>query len=155
MAHSLGEFAASLMGMEAGYLLWEHEALERAGKIVEEEAKRVIGTYDYGWPQLADSTQEQRQSLGYSANEPLLRKGDLRDSIEHTVDKFEHAVYIGSNSEIMVYQALGTSRGIPPRNPIDGATRAKEHEVVEGLRRSIYLRFLGALGIGALANRTF
>ena len=153
MAHSLGEFAASLAGFEAGYLLWEREALEGAGKIVEEEAKRVIGTYDYGWPQLAHSTQEQRASLGFSANEPLQRTGDLRDSIEHYVDEHEHTCYVGSNSEIAVYQELGTSR-IPPRSFLGGAARAKEHEVHEELRRSLYLRFLGALGIGALAKRT-
>jgi hypothetical protein len=152
VAHSLGEFAAALMGFEAGYLLWEHEALEHAGKIVEEEAKRVIGTYDYGWPQLAEETQQQRADLGFSANEPLLRTGDLRASISHTVDKHEHTVYIGSNSEIAVYQELGTSR-IPPRSFLGGAARAKEHEIIEELRRSIYLRFLGALGIGALAKK--
>lgn len=151
MAHSLGDFAASLIGIEAGYLLWEHEALEHAGKIVEEEAKRVIGTYDYGWPQLAETTQAQREKLGYSPNEPLLREGDLRASISHYIDKPEHACYVGSDSQIMVYQALGTSR-IPPRDPIGGAARAKEHEVHEELRRSIYLRFLGMLGIGALAK---
>jgi len=149
VAHSLGEFAASLAGFEAGYLLWEHEALEGAGKIVEKEAKRVIGTYDYGWPQLAESTQVERERRGYPANEPLLREGDLRDSISHTVKEHEHACYVGSNSLIAVYQELGTSR-IPPRSFLGGAARAKEHEVHEELRRSLYLRFLGMLGIGAL-----
>jgi hypothetical protein len=151
VAHSIGEFAASLAGFEAGYLLWEREALDKAGEIVEEEAKRVIGTYDYGWPQLAESTQEQRVALGFSANEPLLRTGELRDSIEHNVAEHEHACYVGSNSPIAVYQELGTSR-IPPRSFIGGASRAKEHEVHEELRRSVYLRFLGTLGIGALAK---
>ena len=151
MAHSIAEFAASLAGFEAGYLLWEHEALERAGKIVEEEAKRVIGTYDYGWPQLADQTQDQRARAGFSENEPLLRTGELRDSIEHTVVEHDHACYVGSNSKIAVYQELGTSR-IPPRSFIGGASRVKEHEVHEELRRSLYLRFLGLLGIGALAR---
>ena len=149
MAHSLGEFAATLIGFEAGYLLWEHEALEGAAKIVEEEAKRVIGTYDYGWPQLAESTQTQREKLGYSANEPILREGDVRASIGHTVDILEHASYVGSDSPIAVYQELGTKH-TPPRSFLGGAARAKEHEVHEELRRSLYLRFLGVLGIGAL-----
>jgi hypothetical protein len=153
VAHSIGEFAASLAGFEAGYLLWEHEALEHAGKIVEEEAKRVIGTYDYGWPELAESTQMQREHLGYSANEPLLRDGThIRDTIEHTVVDLEHACYVGTNSKIAVYQELGTSR-IPPRSFLAGAARAKEHEIHEEISHSLHLSLAAALGIKALSKK--
>jgi hypothetical protein len=49
---------------------------------------------------------------------PLLETGDLRSSIHHkaelTAAGAEGVVY--SDSEIAVYQELGTSRGIPPRS---------------------------------------
>lgn len=133
--------------MAAGYHHWEHGTLDAAGEIVEKEAKRVIGTYDYGWPQLAESTQEQRGYLGYPTNEPLLRSGDLRDSISHEVVEEEHACYVGSDSPIAVYQELGTSR-IPPRSFLGGAARAKEHEVHEEISHSLHLGLAAALGIG-------
>lgn len=50
---------------------------------VANEAKRVIGTYEYGWPQLAESTQEDRVKRGFTPNNPLERTGELRDSIGH------------------------------------------------------------------------
>lgn len=38
--------------------------------IVEREAKRVIGTYDYDWAPLAESTKDERASLGFPEDEP-------------------------------------------------------------------------------------
>lgn len=107
----------------------EHEALERAAVVIETEAKRVIGTYDYGWPQLADSTQHDRQQKGFAANEPLLRTGQMRDSIEHKVG--EHEAHVGSNDQRAVWQELGTSRGIPPRSFLMGAGIHKRRQVIE------------------------
>jgi hypothetical protein len=40
----------------------KHEALEEGAKIIEEEAKRVVGTYDYGWPELAVNTGGSRKT---------------------------------------------------------------------------------------------
>jgi hypothetical protein len=83
-----------------------------------------MGTYDYDWPQLAESTQRERERLGFAANEPLLRTGDLRESIEYTVLPREAAVEIGSNDKIAVYQELGTSR-IPPRSFLGFISRSR------------------------------
>lgn len=83
-----------------------------------EMARTAIGTYAYGWPQLAASTQADRVRQGYAANEPLLRRGDLRGSIGHmaalSAEGAEGLVY--STDVVAVYQELGTSRGIPPRS---------------------------------------
>jgi hypothetical protein len=116
--------------------LAEEAVLEKACSMVEKEAKAVIGTYDYGWPQLAESTQEQRSRLGYAANEPLLREGHMRDSISHVVVPSEHAGYVGSTSKIAAYQELGTGR-IPPRSLLAGATMHKEHEIHEMMGRAM------------------
>jgi hypothetical protein len=89
-----------------------HAALEIAARIVEAKAKAAIGTYKYGWPQLAESTQEDRAHKGFPANEPLLRTGELRNSIEHNSSPTE--AHIGSNLDRAVWMELGTSR-MPPR----------------------------------------
>ena len=89
-----------------------HVGVERAAKLIEDKAKAALGTYDYGWPELADSTQEQRVQQGFTANEPELRSGALRDSIGHVVEG-THAV-VGSTEKAAVYAELGTSRA-PPR----------------------------------------
>jgi hypothetical protein len=82
------------------------------------DAKAAIGTYEYGWPQLADSTKQNRVSAGFSENEPLIRRGDMRASVawkaELSPEGAEGLVY--SDDKIALYQELGTNRGIPPRS---------------------------------------
>lgn len=118
-----------------------HEALKAGAEIIEKESKRVIGTYDYGWPELAESTQSTRESLGYEPDEPLLREGTLRDSIEHTIVSRNEA-QIGSNSDVAVYQELGTST-IPPRSFLESAALTKEKEVAEVLGEAVVQTMLG------------
>jgi len=71
---------------------------------------------------------------------PLLRTGELRDSIEYTVSGLEGAV--GSDSEIPVFQALGTSR-IPPRSFLVSSAMASEDKIH---------RMAAAATIGALSG---
>jgi hypothetical protein len=127
---SLGGFAGHMLAAGADMKLAEEAALEKACVMVEKEAKDVIGTYRYDWPRLAESTQEQRASLGYAANEPLLRDGTLRASISHVVVPHEHAGYVGSTSKIAAYQELGTGR-IPPRSFLAAAAMHEEHKIHE------------------------
>lgn len=111
-----------------------HHALTRAAKIVEAEAKAEIGHYQdavgpfAGWAELADRTKADRLNAGYPENEPLLRTGELRDSIGHKVEGHEAAV--GSDLAVAEWQELGTSR-IPPRSFLGGAAVRKTPEVVE------------------------
>jgi hypothetical protein len=69
----------------------KREALERGAEIIETEAKRVIGTYDYDWPPLKEATQREREREGFAPNRPLLRTGDLKGSIKHQVYKGHEA----------------------------------------------------------------
>lgn len=91
-----------------------HLAMERAAVLVERAAKAEIGHYQdgagqfAGWRDLAPSTLVEKEQLGYSPpDNPLLREGDLRDSIEHTVHDWDYAV-VGSNSDVALWQELGT-----------------------------------------------
>jgi hypothetical protein len=152
VAHSLKEFSSALIGGAVAVEIWREHSLEKACKKVKGEAQRVIGTYDYGWPQLAESTQEERKRLGFPPNEPLLRTGEMRDSIEYTVDRVELEGYVGSNDPIAVHQELGTSR-IPPRSFLGGAARAKEDEIHEEISKGLHLTLMGALGLAATGAR--
>lgn len=92
--------------------------LERCAVLVENTAKKEIGTYQDAigpfpaWLPLADSTQQERERLGYTPDDPLLRSGDMRDTIEHETDQFR--AVIGSKDDKAGYQEFGTDR-VPPR----------------------------------------
>ena len=93
--------------------------LEAVGSKIEKDAKEIIGHYqrsDTGpfpeWEELAPSTKADRVSQGFTANDPLLRTGELRDSIGHEVRG--RSVAIGSDLDIAIFQEMGTAT-IPPR----------------------------------------
>jgi phage gpG-like protein len=143
---SIEGFVAHLAGMTVAVDAAETKCLERAGQIVEKEAKREIGAYQDAaepfapWAELAQSTKDDRVRQGYSENEPLLRTGELRDSIEHCV--VGHEAHVGSDSEIAVYQELGTAH-IPPRSFLGGALVRKTDDVVDILGESLVTALVG------------
>jgi HK97 gp10 family phage protein len=126
VALSIMEAIARFSIMAAEAEVARHEGLKHAAEIVEKEAKALIGTYDAGWVQLSQETQESRSKAGHSPNDPLLVQGDLRDSIGHHVEG-DKAV-VGSNSQIAVYQELGTDH-IPARSFLGAAAHRKAEEV--------------------------
>jgi HK97 gp10 family phage protein len=122
MAFTLLGFAAKLAALRKGFDHVEHEALTEVAILYQTEAKRVLGTYDYGWAPLKEATVA-RKTTGDS---PLLETGALRDSIEYSVT--DHKASIGSDDPKAEWHEFGTSR-IPPRPFIGGAYHAKEAEV--------------------------
>lgn len=142
----LAGFASHLAKLPLAVAHAQHEAMEHAARKVQAEAKSLIGNYqpDAGpfvaWAELADATKGDRLRRGFSENDPLLRTGHLRDSIEYQVSLgFEVGqveAEVGSNSDIAVYQELGTSGGgwggpIPPRSFLGIAAVHKSGEVVK------------------------
>ena len=138
----IARLAAAAVAMESA----QRSALERAAKVIEAEAKAEIGEYQgaagpfAAWAPLADATKKDRVAQGYSEDDPLLRTGGLRDSISHAVARDE--AVIGSNSEIAVYQELGTAT-IPPRSFLGGAAVRKTAEVVKILGSAPVAALLG------------
>lgn len=130
-------FCADGAALEHSIKTARRTALMIAAAAIATEAKRVLGTYDYGWPQLADATQADREKHGYPANEPLLRDGTLRDSIQWTLVSDREA-QIGSDLDIAVYQELGTGK-IPARSFLAGAAAHLEHDVVKALGKVVAL----------------
>jgi hypothetical protein len=109
-------------------------ALEASAQIVEDTAKAEFGSYQprigpfEAWAELAESTKEERIKLGFTENDPLLRTGHLRSTIEHTVDGLNAA--IGSDDDIMVKMELGTGN-VPPRAALGPAGMRTEKEIRE------------------------
>jgi hypothetical protein len=133
-------FAAFLANASGRTLHNMRDKLEEAARLVEKDAKGQIGHYQPAvsifaeWNILADRTIQDKIRLGYAPpDNPLLREGHLRDSIEHQVsvgpNRGEAAVY--SNSTIAVYQELGTA-DIPSR-PFLGPALAKNTDRVVDL----------------------
>ena len=143
----LASFGAHLLLLAAGEKIIEHEALETACVEIEKRAKEKIGEYQNtagpfaAWSPLAESTVEDRANKGFSADEPLLRTGELRDSIEHKV--IGHEGHIGSDSDIAVYQELGTDR-IPARSFLGGAA----FELAPKIGREIGVEYFAFLSGG-------
>jgi hypothetical protein len=100
--------------------------IEEACKIVQKKAKAAIGKNHEEWAPLAESTIADKASHGFPTPKPLLRTGELRDSIQYTVHGNEGAV--GSDLEIAVFQELGTSR-IPPRSFLVSSAIASEYRI--------------------------
>jgi phage gpG-like protein len=99
-------------------------ALESSAQMIEDEAKRVIGTYDYGWPSLKPETIKRK-----GADTPLLQSGEMRDSITHQVDEAAMVAVVGTNDPKAKFHELGTVH-IPARSFLAGAAMHKEEDIV-------------------------
>lgn len=140
----IGEMVAHLATMAAAETLALHHGLKKCAVAIEATAKSEIGHYQgevgqfAAWAPLAESTQADRVAKGLTPDDPLLRTGKLRESISHHLDTLE--AVIGSTSDVMVYQELGTA-AIPPRAVLGpAAIRNKQlimntlgHAAAEGL----------------------
>jgi len=105
-----------------------------SGEAVKEIVDKIYGDTTK-LDSLAESTQDDREALGYAANEPLIRTGELlKDSV-----KVEHAgegyVVVGSDEPIHAYHEYGyfnvrANRFVPPR-PVFRIAAAESIPVIE------------------------
>jgi hypothetical protein len=128
-----------------------HIGLEQVCWIIEDDAKALVGEYQPqvgpfpAWAQLADATKADRVQKGFPANEPLLRTGEMRDSITHEIVSSTEAI-VGSKSKIMRYQEFGTDR-IPPR-PVIGPAAWKRRDLIrEQLGAAIMSGLMGVMTV--------
>ena len=146
--HSLLAFSEHLVKVAAAEELLVKRAVSHCAKLVEREAKAEIGAYQNqagpfaGWAELTDSTKADRIAKGFPEDEPLLRTGEMRDSIGTTISTDGLEAQIGSNSDIAVYQELGTDK-IPPRSFLGGAMARELPEIKAILGRSVYAALIG------------
>lgn len=113
-------------------------------KEIEETAKEEIGVYQpavgpfEAWAPLAESTKADRVRSGYTEDDPLLRSGELKNSIESEVVGL--AAIVGTKSEIGLWQEMGTDR-IPPRPFIGPAYVIKIDPLMNAVGRAIFRGF--------------
>lgn len=114
----LEQFAREMSSASASIATGLESSFRVIVKEIEATAKEEIGIYQpaYGpfdaWAPLAESTKADRVRHGYTEDDPLLRSGELRDSIESEVVGL--AAIVGTKSQIGLWQEIGTDR-IPPR----------------------------------------
>ena len=120
------DFIAELPEIERDLEAAGPKIIKRACEIVEKKAKAAIAREHEMWPDLAPSTIADKQAHGYATPKPLLRTGEMRDSITHTVDGNQGCV--GSDSEIAFWQELGT-RHIPPRSFLVSSAISSEGKI--------------------------
>lgn len=132
---SVLEFAEHLIKLEAGLKVIEHKALGAALTILEKDMRGQIGEYQDAvgpypaWAALADSTEAEKEAMGYPLNAPLERKGDLLRSFTH--DQHGDEGIVGSTDPVMEYHEFGTDR-MPPR-PVVGPALERSREPIEHL----------------------
>lgn len=146
--NSILSFAEHLVTIVAAEEVAIRHGLDKAAALVEKTAKDKIGEYQQqvgpfiAWPELAESTKADRAKQGYAEDEPLLRSGAMRDSIGRTLSTDGLEAQVGSNSDIAVYQELGTQH-IPPRSFLGGAVAEKIHEINGILGKSVFAALIG------------
>lgn len=154
---SIMGFAAKLAELAIATDEVAEKSLTAAAKIVQREAKHEIGKYQgaagpfAGWSELADSTKVDRLRQGYTENDPELRDGMMRDSIEFTVETDLAGggeAEVGSDMEIFEFQELGTSK-MPPRSILGSALVHKTDEVVTIIGASTYGALTGQQVVNA------
>lgn len=154
---SLTDFGLHLAKVALEEDLFLHEGLDRAAALIEREAKREFGVYQPAtgpfpeWPELAESTQEERERLGFTPNDPLLRDGSLlRASVSRACHGLDAVV--GSTSDIMIYTEFGTSR-MPARPVFGPAAFRHRHEIETLISQAAVLGIIGARGFGFATHK--
>lgn len=121
--------------------------LGRVAKVIEDKAKAEIGHYQDAagpfpaWPLLADSTEDEKAKAGYPTDAPLLRTGEMRESITHEVHGLE--AVIGSPDERMVYHEFGTSH--MPARPVLGPAAFTSKDAI--------IKLVGAAAVAGLIGK--
>lgn len=155
---SPGEFALFLKRAAALARAEQAKGLREASEMFAAEARGYIGHYqqEHGpfpeWPKLAETTLEGFTSesghhfpgkieLGYSPpDNPLLREGDLKDSIRPAHNE-THAV-VGSDSDVAVWQELGTKK-MPARSFLGRAVFVNAQEAAKIVLSAVLTPLIG------------
>ncbi|SOY56859.1 hypothetical protein [Cupriavidus taiwanensis] len=129
---SLADFANHLTVMAAESKVVTGYMVEKGAESIQKIAKSEIAHYQPAvgpfakWEELTAETEFEKIRLGYPVDAPLLRTGEMRDSISYVVSLERNAAVIGSDDQKMVWHEQGTPK-MPPRAVLGpAAIRANE-----------------------------
>lgn len=150
---SFGAFADHLFLVSAKTKIALHEGVKQACEAVEKTAKAEIGVYqdavgtlqdDIGvfpaWAQLAESTERQKEAMGYPLDSPLLASGEMRDSIKSEVVGLNGVV--ASDDQLLVWDEQGTEH-MSPRPVMGPAAVRNEDKVLRILSEAVGAALIG------------
>lgn len=111
-------------------------AMKSSAIAVAEAARDELDGKDkpQNWPDLSAATKVEHARKGYDENAPLQGNGALRDSIQYRSS--EKSFEVGSDSQIAVYQELGTAT-IPPRPFLEPAMHRLIPIILETVGKAI------------------
>jgi hypothetical protein len=146
----LGHFAEALEQMAGIHIAAVEATAEASSHVLQ---KNVVDTFGDSskLADLAQATQDERVRLGYSANDPLLRTGELlRDSVERVHVGLEVAV--GSNEPVMLYHEFGyvnarTGTSVPPRPAFKIGMEESAPEIGEMVEKAIAVTLNGGISL--------
>lgn len=149
---SLIGFSEHLIKASVAIAEGAHVGLKVCAELIQKTAQAEIGEYQPAvgpfpaWAPLSEATLADKEAKGYEIPNPLLRTGDLRDSIQYEVSAFE--AIIGSTSPIAAFQEFGTNStgwgsGIPPRPFIGSATYRNKDNIIAVLGSVLVIGFAG------------
>lgn len=149
----LSSFVVFMAARRAALPAAEKAGLEAAAKIIAQEARDEIGTYQgaagpfAAWAPLADSTlngwrgHPGKIAMGFAPpDNPLLATGDMRDSIGYSVEGLK--AVIGSTDPVAVFQELGTSK-MPARSFLGGAAFRKAEAAAKAIGKAVAYELAG------------
>ena len=149
--NSLLDFSEHLFKAATAEIFAVHAGLELSAKLIQADAKHQLGHLQPQvgpfpeWEELADSTKADKERNDYVFNadyNPLVRTGELMNSIEYEVNMSALEAIIGTKNIIGAYQEFGT-KNIPPR-PFMGTAAFKLGPIIAKLLGKAII-----IGIGA------
>lgn len=138
MANTPRETARLLAEIDQAIPAAIHRTLTSAAERLQADARAMVGTEPAIWPALATATIAQKQRLGFtghvSPTDPLLRTGQLRESITATADP--DGITLASSDPVMTFHEHGTAR-MPARPVLAPTIAASIDEIGHALAGSV------------------
>lgn len=149
---SFGLFGKHLAKVAAIGEAVTHEAAKAGAQHIANDAKARIGEYQDAvgpypaWANLAPATVQDRIAKGFTPDDPLLRTGELQESIQVVAEG--NTAGAVSDDMVALYQEMGTAT-IPPR-PFLGPAGYDSKKGIERVMVDALMLWIGGARVGEI-----